>query len=206
MENEQSDEGERDQRWPSDLEGRPTPEATKESNPSIYVASLSDYNQGLLHGAWIEADAEIDDIHVAIQEMLSCSPSGQSEEYAIFDFDGFGPWRVDEYESIAMVSAVAKGIATHGNAFAHWVEILSATEPDELAGFEDAYFGHWTSILEYTQEFVEGIGLSTEGLVPESFSYYLRFDYEGFARDMEMYGDISTSEGDGGVYVFEGPR
>jgi antirestriction protein len=42
--------------------------------------------------------------------------------------------------------------------------------------------------------------------VPDSLRPYVQFDYEGFARDMELSGDITTSDGDGGVYIFEGTR
>lgn len=48
--------------------------------------------------------------------------------------------------------------------------------------------------------------MTVEDLVPEAYSAYIWIDYEGFARDMEMSGDITTSEGDGGVYIFEGHR
>ena len=41
----------------NEAEQQPTPEARNEieGRPRIYVASLSDYNNGILHGRWIEA-------------------------------------------------------------------------------------------------------------------------------------------------------
>ena len=38
------------------------------------------------------------------------------------------------------------------------------------------------------------------------FQPYVQVDVEGFARDLELSGDVLTSEGDSGVYVFEGGR
>jgi antirestriction protein len=43
------------------------------SVPQIYVASLSDYNAGLLHGEWIEASADADEIRASIAKILRSS-------------------------------------------------------------------------------------------------------------------------------------
>jgi antirestriction protein len=193
-------------------QGRPSPEdATKPETrppitPRIYVASLSDYNNGILHGEWLDADSDPDELISAIQTILDHSPTGQAEEFAIFDFEGFGPWRLSEYESITMVTAVAQGMAEHGPAFAHWVDEVEANDSDDLMGFEDAYLGHWESVEEYAEELLTGSGMTIDALVPDAYSAYVWIDYEGFARDLELSGDITTSEGDGGVYIFEGHR
>jgi len=51
----------------------------------IYVASLSDYNAGRLHGAWIDATQDADEIEAEVQEMLAASPEPIAEEWAIHD-------------------------------------------------------------------------------------------------------------------------
>lgn len=43
---------------------------TAELSPRIYVASLSDYNNGVLHGAWIDAEQDAEDIAAEVAEML----------------------------------------------------------------------------------------------------------------------------------------
>jgi antirestriction protein len=201
MEREQPNEHEGNQSSP---EQSGTPEQEAEVTPRIYVASLPDYNNGRLHGAWIGADADPADIHHAIAQMLERSPAEGAEEFAIHDFDGFSPWQPGEFESIVTVSTVAQGIAAHGLAFAHWAEIAGTSDPDLLDRFEDAYLGHWASVEEYATDLADNVGLWTEGVAPDSLSQYVRFDYEAFARDLELSGDITTSEGDGGVYIFEG--
>ena len=50
-------------------------EAQREERPRIYVASLSDYNEGILHGAWIDADQELGALYEAVDAMLDSSPS-----------------------------------------------------------------------------------------------------------------------------------
>lgn len=40
----------------------------------IYVADLAAYNSGYLHGAWIDATAELEDIQNQINGILASSP------------------------------------------------------------------------------------------------------------------------------------
>ena len=55
----------------------------------IYVAGLAAYNAGHLHGVWIDATLELDDIQGQVDAMLAASPVEDAEEYAIHDFEGF---------------------------------------------------------------------------------------------------------------------
>ncbi|MGA8726017.1 MAG: antirestriction protein ArdA [Acidimicrobiales bacterium] len=182
------------------MEQIPLPEeGNRIPTPNIYVASLSDYNDGRLHGSWIDASQSADELHAAVQGMLDHSPIGGAEEYAIHDYEGFGPWRPSEYESIEAVAAVANGIAEFGPAFAHYVA-LRGTEEDTLSDFEDHYLGHYESAEAYAEELLEDLGISIQ--VPSGFEPYVQLDVAAYARDLELGGDIELSEGDGGVYIF----
>ena len=55
----------------------------------IYVADQAAYNAGHLHGVWIDATLELDDIQGQVDAMLAASPVEDAEEYAIHDFEGF---------------------------------------------------------------------------------------------------------------------
>ena len=182
--------------------GTPT-EAEPEIRPRIYVASLSDYNDGRLHGTWIDADQDPEAIGDAIQGMLLASPMGRAaEEWAIHDFEGFNGLHLGEWENLEHVSRVAKGITEHGLAFAHWTMLAAAD--DELDKFEDAYLGHWPSITAYAADYLEdsGVERALERVVPDSLQPYVKVDAEALGRDLELGGDVSSFEGDGGVYLF----
>lgn len=69
-------------------------------SPKIYVASLSDYNTGRLHGIWIDADQDIEAIHFEVQAMLGASREPGVEEWAIHDFEDFGAVRLSEFEDL----------------------------------------------------------------------------------------------------------
>ena len=87
------------------------------TTPRIYVACLAAYNNGRLHGRWIDADQSVDEIWSEVQAMLAASPEPGAEEWAIHDYEGFGALRLSEWESFERVSAIAAGIEQHGPAF-----------------------------------------------------------------------------------------
>ena len=126
-------------------------EKPKELWPRIYVASLSDYNAGRLHGAWIEAGQDSDSLGMEITAMLERSKEPNAEEWAIHDFEEFGPVRLSEYESLERISAVAQGLEKHGKAFGYWANYVG-TDLDKLQSFEQAYLGHWESMTAYGEQ------------------------------------------------------
>ncbi len=192
---------------PTTLPGEATVEnEPKEPTPQIYVASLADYNAGRLHGVWIDATLNKEEINEAVTKMLKRSPEPFAEEYAIHDFEGFGPLRLSEYESLETVERLAQGISEHGMAFAHFASCFGTTDADLLDDFGNAYIGHYDSVKEYAEELLVDLGAEQvlEKMVPEGLASYIHIDVDFFANDLEISGDIMTSEGDDGVYIFWG--
>ncbi len=200
--------GQRERQTPDNQQVEERPEREPRETPRVYVASLSDYNAGRLHGAWIEADQEDEELAADIQRMLEASSEPVAEEWAIHDYEGFGPLRLGEYEDLAVVGKIGRGIAEHGPAYAHWAGIVGTGDTDELDRFEDVYLGHYESVVAYAEELLDDLGYFdlVERAVPEHMQPYVTVNVEGFARDLELSGDITTSEGDGGVYVFDQNR
>ena len=62
----------------------------------IYVADLAAYNNGCLHGVWINPCDDLEDIQSQINEMLADSLEEDTEEYAIHDHEGFEGYPVGE--------------------------------------------------------------------------------------------------------------
>ena|SRR5579862_158535 len=185
------------------------PENEPMPGPRIYVASLSDYNAGRLHGRWIDAAQDDDSLWAEVESMLKASAEPIAEEWAIHDYEGFGPLRLGEYDDLRTVAKVSRGIAEHGPAYAHWAAIIGIHDPDELDRFEEVFLGHAESVEAYAEQLLDDLGYTEEVVersLPEFLQPYVRLDIEGFARDLELSGDITTSEGDGGVYVFDQNR
>ncbi len=68
---------------------------------------MAAYNNGKLHGIWMDACAELDEIREQVNKVLSKSPEEDAEEYAIHEFEGFGACGLSEYEGIEHVHELA---------------------------------------------------------------------------------------------------
>ncbi|OYN77681.1 antirestriction protein ArdA [Mycolicibacterium sphagni] len=185
-------------------------EAEPIPSPRIYVASLADYNNGVLHGAWINAAREPDDIQADIVAMLAKSREPNAEEWAIHDYDQFGRWRVNEYDSIEQVSRVAKGIAQHGYAFAAWADVFDGEPASfDTDAFQEAFLGRYDSVQDYVEQMADDLGYEDElARLPEHLRRYVRIAYGTMARDMLASGGIAVVDhpGDDGVWIFRADR
>ena len=166
------------------------------SNPRIYVACLAAYNNGYLHGAWIDADQDADQIRDEIAAMLARSPVEDAEEYAIHDYEDFEGVSISEYAGIDSVARMAAFIAEHGTLGAGLLEQFSGDMDQAESTLEDCYHGQFASLADYMEE------LTTESVtIPEALRYYV--DWDAMARDAEMSGDLFTIEtAHGEVHVF----
>ena len=163
--------------------------------PRIYVACLAAYNNGMLHGEWIDAAQGLDGIYEDVQSMLKNSPIENAEEWAIHDFEGFGSYRVSEYEGLQSVAEIAEFIEEHGELGAEALAYFSDKDEAEKA-LEENYAGCYKSVADFAEELTED---SVQ--IPESLARYI--DYNAMAYDMEVGGDIFTIELDhGDVHIF----
>jgi len=140
----------------------------------IYVADLAAYNNGKLHGVWINALDEVDEIQDQVNAMLKDSPEGDAEEWAIHDYEGF-----EQVQLLACFIDENPEIA--GELLNHFVGDLS----EATKAIEENYNGCYSSIADYAQELTED---TSE--IPNHLAFYI--DYEKMGNDMDLSGDIFT--------------
>lgn len=157
----------------------------------IYVASLADYNAGRLHGKHIKIHGQdADEILAEIKrEVLDTSREPVAEEWAIHDYEGFGKYRVSEYESvqrIALFGKVAEEIEDENDveAFMYWVgasQVDTNDYSDDVPGiiekFREQYRGTWDSFKDFVLESEYGsmfLGLDT---LKEALKEYAKHSY-----------------------------
>ena len=160
---------------------------TKTNTPRIYVACLAAYNNGVLHGGWIDADQGEEGMRAEIAAMLKASPIPNAEEYAIHDYEGFGDVRIEESAGIGAIAHIAEFAAKHG---ALGLAVLCRFRGDfeeAREAMEDRYLGRFASLAEYMRD-------ATEQMI--SIRDILRFyiDWQAMARDAEMSGDVFVIE------------
>lgn len=165
----------------------------------IYVACLASYNSGNLYGRWIDVEGKSsDDIQAEIDAMLRASPSPDAEEWSIHDYDGpKGFASLGENPDLEDLVEFVNMYEEHGDAWIAYVDAVGEHYATP-SGFEGAYQGDHDSLFDYAYQFVEDTGM-LQG-IPEHVARY--FDYEAFARDMELSGDISAISIEGKIYIF----
>ncbi len=169
------------------------------AEPRIYVACLAAYNDGILHGAWVDANQSADELGAAVQAMLAASPVAGAEEWAIHDYEGFGTLRLSEWESFERVSGIAEGVSQHGPAYAAWLDYDDSRDPADIDSFLDSYRGEWNSLRDYAEDFADSTGLYE--LADQAGSSYVTVDIDMLERDLDI--EMYTAASDHGVYVFD---
>lgn len=151
----------------------------------FYVADLAAYNNGKLHGVWIDALDDLNEIQDQINDMLKNSPEGFSEEYALHDYEGFGGYRLSEYEGIERVHEFACFIDENPEIAGELLNHFGGDLEDAKKAIEECYAGCHSSFADYAQELTE-----ETSNIPDHLVFYI--DYEKMGRDMELSGDIYT--------------
>lgn len=191
---------------------RATEEATSTPsglNPRIWAGSLADYNNGRLHGVWLDATLDPDQLHDAIQFMLRNGYTPGAEEWGIFDYDEFGGYQVGEYTNLKTVSRIAQGVAEHGAAYAAWVELVGDESEEQLTdeAFHDHFDGEYDSLEDYVEYILDETGFTAEleralhGL-PEDLRHHVEVDIEGIAEEWGQGLHVVEAHG-GKVWVFD---
>jgi antirestriction protein len=170
----------------------------------IYVASLSDYNNGVLHGRWIDIDGTttVDEIWDEVNEMLAESPTAKkhgekAEEWEIHDHEGFDGLDLGAWDSFEDYIHHAEMLEEYGEAWRVYVGYVGngyATKEN----FEDSYRGAYRDEEDFAYELVDELGYLDN--VPDTVRNY--FDYASFARDLfisDCYGEHGS---DGKFHVF----
>nr|MDZ8061309.1 antirestriction protein ArdA [Nostoc sp. EkiNYC01] len=188
-------------------------ECIDENTPKIYVACLSAYNCGMLHGLWIDATQEPEDIEDDIKWMLSWSPvldDEPCEEWAIHDYENFPGFSLREYESLEYISKLAQALdeAEDADAMAAWLnyakDMIHDPDIEELAEEFDSYYcGHWESERDFVVKSSEIEEIYNWSEFEKKFQFWsFHIDWDSVARDLFLEGYDSVKAKPYGIYVF----
>ncbi|MFN6572029.1 antirestriction protein ArdA [Dendronalium sp. ChiSLP03b] len=176
-------------------------ECQDDDAPQIYIACLSAYNNGILHGLWIDCTQDVEAIREDIEWILSWSPCSNyeaCEEYAIHDYQNWHGIYISEYEDIEKLAELAQMLSEHGEAYAAYYNYDSTLASVEE--FQEHYYGEYKSEEDfvYTQLEEQGVFKKLEEMgIP---SFYLNL--EAIARDWFIDSYYSVEESYNKVYIF----
>jgi antirestriction protein len=172
-------------------------------SPRIYVASLTDYNNGLLHGEWVDAAQPAYAIQSEVEAMLAASPTAKrygetAEEWAIHDYDEFDGIELSEWDSFERVSALASllqdkpaAVVSHFVGEGHELEDIPDLISDRLMGEYDESTELKAVAAHYYEQF-EG-----RSDIPEDIRDHIEAVAESMARSDLNGGGLYTVEGHG---------
>ena len=192
----------------------------------IYIACLASYNNGTPHGKWIDATSDVDEMQEDVNALLrsskqpnvmvecpacggvcrlgaclTCKSSGEvpsAEEFATHDFDGIS--NLGEYCGLRAVADYVEFVEAHDYFEADEIKAVL----DDCCGdldlakerLEDGYCGTFARFRDFADGYAEDcIFPDVDNEMAQRY-----FDYESFARDLEM--DMHTIDTPVGVMVF----
>lgn len=155
------------------------------TTPRIYVACLAAYNNGELHGAWIDAAQGEWAIETDIQTILASSPVRGAEEWAIHDYEGFEGCTVPEYAGVSLVARLARFVADHGAKGAAVLDYYGGDLEEAEEALSGRYMGCYATAADYIENF-----MAETMTIPESLRFYI--DWQAMARDAELNGELFT--------------
>lgn len=171
----------------------------------FYAADLAAYNAGYLHGAWITATSDADDMQEQVNAMLAKSPVGDAEEWLIHDYDDElrAISHLGETSDLGRIAEIMDAIETIESDYdasllpilIGWVSDMQDDPALWASVLSDAFAGIYDDAEDYAAQFCEDCGDLAS--VPEHIARYI--DYKAMARDFSLGGDLDfvcTSTGD----------
>jgi antirestriction protein len=170
-------------------------------SPKIYVACLAAYNNGKLHGEWIDCTLGIEHIRSEIKKILASSPENLNpypcEEWAIHDFEDFGV-DLSEWEDLEKVAALGEFLSSADDSELA-AEVLAHANGDieEAQKILEEYVGEYKSRSDFAYELAEDCGDLNN--IPQWLQYHI--DWDNVARDLFLC-DYMEIEMSGKLHVF----
>ena len=161
--------------------------------PRVYIACLASYNNGLLHGDWIDLDGT-EDLEERIEEILSASPMSDAEEWAAHDHEYCGA--LGEYPGLNALQSIIGSYEACESRHVDWKAFVAFCDhqgdditENQVMRYEETYAGQGRSLEEWCESFLEETGQLES--IPENLRFY--FNFHAYARDLEI-NDVFTVE------------
>ncbi len=179
-----------------------------------WIGCLASYNAGRLIGDWFDVSTEADDNAANIAATLAKGAPG-AEEYFIADYEG--PSAVvrllGEYASAQDLATVAtflwsgEGLGVDAQTIAGiYIDQASPQRVADLDGVDladfwsDHFAGEGDTLKDWCETYLDDVGFFED--VAEDHPLRQYFDFEAYASDMRLSGDVFTVDNpDGGLLV-----
>jgi len=154
----------------------------------IYVGTYAKYNDGNLFGKWLNLEnyTDRDEFYEACAEL---HVDEEDPEFMFQDWEGIPSDMISEShvspECWTLLDAYEKYDEDAVNAYCHCFGEWNEND------FNERYRGEYDSWEDFAEQLVDELGYLDE--IPEHLRYY--FDYEKYARDLRLGGDVCEHDG-----------
>ena len=162
-------------------------------NPTIYVACLASYNNGIRYGIEFDATLPPEDMMDIIEDMLENSPVEGAEEWEIHDSNDFGHISIDRWEDLQQVHDIACFIVEHEELGIELLKKFGGNVEEAKQLMDEKHIGEFDSLEDYAEQFTNDCYN-----LPEFIAYYV--DFKDMGRDLAD--DLIKIELDGCVHLF----
>jgi antirestriction protein len=173
-------------------------QTTANTTPRVYVGTYGKYNRGSLGGSWVDLERFAGDRDAFLAYCAEIHKDEHEPEFMFQDFEGFprefyGESNLPErlFEWLELDEEEREILAAY----------IDATNDDtaDLRDARDHYVGTYASGAEFAQECADGLEHGMTKSVPGWL--WNCIDWER-AWECELRFDYTTSEREGGLYIF----
>lgn len=154
----------------------------------VYVGTYAKYNAGNLFGKWIDLENYVDRDEF-IEACVELHKDEDDPELMFQDWKDVPNDMISESHISPEVWELIEAFDEHDeDAAKAYVHCFGEWNDEQ---FRDRYRGEFNSWEEMVEEFLEETGTLEQ--IPENLRYY--FDYEKYARDIRLSGDMIEHDG-----------
>lgn len=155
----------------------------------IYVGTYKKYNEGNLFGEWLDL-ADYSDEEEFLEACHELHEDEEDPELMFQDWEGIPEGLVTECTVSPDCWEVLEAYDEHdAGAVNAYLSMFGGTWSSR--DFEDRYHGQFSSWQDMAEELLDSTGQLED--IPENLRSY--FDYEAYARDMRLGGEMCEEDG-----------
>lgn len=168
---------------------------TKGTTPRLYVGTYAKYNNGSIKGAWLDLE-DYADRDAFLEACAELHKDEADPEFMFQDFEGFPRSLYNESSVSDELFAWLELDEDDRELLAVYIDNVDSS--GDIDNARDAFMGKADTEADWAAQWLEDTG-GLEG-VPEHLKNYI--DYEAYARDARLGGDVVFVRHEGELWIF----
>jgi hypothetical protein len=178
----------------------------QEPQPRVWIGTKKAYEEGYLHGNWMEADTSPLDFDIEVNSLINTSPVENDNEYVIGATDGLYDIHVPTDTGLETVRRLTHAIRQHGEPLVVWVK-RGGDIATALESFDGSFLGVFDDPFTISRHILREMGVidSINDAMerhPEQLRDYIYIDYKQLIEDLMESGRLIVYKSKHGLYAY----